>query len=717
MTERLRVLAHSSYIGTNGINAHFRNFFRAMNQHCDVCVRNYTVGNTWKGLNDTPHDAEPYLDAIDKEMLCLQTLWEGGNGGRKDHPIYNGAKEIEKAFHVNIVADIVNHYYFHDYYPAPKVAYTVWESTKMPDHYFEKLKTFSEVWVPSEWQKGCMVKQGMDPEFIKIVPCGVETNLFFPENIMFPEHYGDGRFKFVVFGRWDYRKATKEIIETFLKTFSKDEPVDLIISVDNGHPLDGMKTTEERLAHYGFTDSRIKVMHFVSREDYVKFIKKGHVLLSCSRGEGVNLPLMEAMAAGTPAIYSKCSGQLQFTEGKGHPVGIVGPCPSNMGDGGEYSEPDFEELSRVMRHVYKNYSECKQKALADSEEIRKLHSWEAIGKIGFETAKTLNLRLREPINANKNKLKVLFVAPHLSTGGMPQFLLRRIQEINSECEVYCVEYNQIATSYVVQRNKIIELLGSRFYSLANEPKEKLLELIDTIKPDVVHFEEFPETFVNKTMLPKIYRKTRDYLIMESYHGLWFKPEEKCVFPDKFLFVSQYQADLYQLQFGTPYSVVEYPIDDLVPNKTACLAELGLDPNLKHVLNVGLFTPGKNQGELIKYASEMQHLPVKFHFVGNQAPNFEHYWAPLMKDLPSNCVIWGERSDTDKFCQACDLMAFASIMETSPLVIREAISWKLPVFIHNLPAYKNMYDRYSTVKYLTKNSTENIKLIKQALHFS
>ena len=39
----------------------------------------------------------------------------------------------------------------------------------------------------------------------------------------------------------------KNICETFLKTFDKDEPVDLIASVDNPFSVDGMNSTEERL--------------------------------------------------------------------------------------------------------------------------------------------------------------------------------------------------------------------------------------------------------------------------------------------------------------------------------------------------------------------------------------------------------------------------------------------------------------------------------------
>jgi glycosyltransferase involved in cell wall biosynthesis len=98
------------------------------------------------------------------------------------------------------------------------------------------------------------------------------------------------------------------------------------------------------------------------------------VFLSCSRSEGWNLPLCEAMACGIPSIYSNCSGQLEFAKSKGHPVKILGEkqIPNGYGN---YYEPDFNDLSNVMRDVYINYWEYKNVALKESEIIRKDFSW------------------------------------------------------------------------------------------------------------------------------------------------------------------------------------------------------------------------------------------------------------------------------------------------------------------------------------------------------
>jgi len=382
-----KIIAHTSFIGETGYANHSRNFFTALNKLIPVKVRNFTVGSTWKGLEGgEPHNDEWYLTEEHKEMLYKQTTMD--NGVRQDHYIYGGNDEDEKGNNLHIVLNEVNHYYFYDSYDGPKIAYNVWESTLYPDDFFKKIQEFDQLWVPSKWQKDCVIDQGYPQDRVKIVPEAVDGNIFFPEDVEDDMDEYDGRFKFILFGRWDYRKSIKEIIECFLKTFDKEEPVDLIVSIDNSFATDGISITEDRLIYYGFKDSRIKVKHFPRREDYVKYLKRGHVFLSCARSEGWNLPLIEAISCGTPSIYSNWGAQLEYAGGKGLPVEIVGEIPASDGDGksyvgdapGNFCEPDYGHLCEVMRDAYSNYEEHKKKALKDSEIIRKEFTWEGAAK-------------------------------------------------------------------------------------------------------------------------------------------------------------------------------------------------------------------------------------------------------------------------------------------------------------------------------------------------
>lgn len=316
-------------------------------------------------------------------------------------------------------------------------------------------------------------------------------------------------------------------------------------------------------------------------------------------------------------------------------------------------------------------------------------------------------------------MKILFITPHLSTGGGPQYLLKKILELKDHHDVYCVEYSDITGGvFVVQRNKIKEILSDKLITLG-EVKDELLIHINKIKPDVIHFEELPEYFCDLKLAEKIYNSQRTYKIIETSHDSSFDINNKQLFPDRFAFVSIYQQKLFA-PLNIPSDVVEYPIEYKTrTDRTNALLALGLDPNITHFVNVGLFTPRKNQAEIIEYARRLIDQPVQFHFVGNQADNFRYYWEPLMKNLPNNCKVWGERKDVDSFYNAMDVFLFTSKgtvtdKETSPLVIREAIGWNIPSLLYNLPVYCGMYDKYHNLNWLSPDFENNLNLIRNKI---
>ena len=306
------VRGNTSFIGQTGYNAHARDFFTALSHKIDLRIRNFTVGKTWNGLGtrnlngtyNDPHQNENYLTEYQKKLIIEQTLYcsenELGHYGKGicDYEINEGREYLKKYKQENIIDIILSetgHHYFYclDKYKGIKIAYNVWESTLYDNNFFELLKKYDQFWCPSEWQKQCIIKQGYPAEKVFVVPEAVDGNFFTPDYFNYDlDLYKDNRFKFLLIGRWEYRKATKEIVETFLKTFKKEEPVDLILVVDNSdYANDGMKTTEERLNHFNLKDDRLKIVHFLQRNEYLNNLRNGHVFLSCSRSEGWNLPL------------------------------------------------------------------------------------------------------------------------------------------------------------------------------------------------------------------------------------------------------------------------------------------------------------------------------------------------------------------------------------------------------------------------------------------
>jgi hypothetical protein len=296
------------------------------------------------------------------------------------------------------------------------------------------------------------------------------------------------------------------------------------------------------------------------------------------------------------------------------------------------------------------------------------------------------------------KKKILFIAPHMSTGGLPQYLLKKIQFLLKEYDVYVVEYNCVSSDYVVQREQLQKLLKNKYFTLW-EDKLELLSIIDMIQPYVIHLEEIPEMFMDDNLAVSIYGdKNRNYFIVESTHSSYTNPNEFRFYPDKFILASKWSQEKFtNILPHIPNELWEYPIEDLPKYTEIARKKLDFISSSKHVLMVGLFTEGKNQGEIFEIAKQLPE--IQFHFVGNQAPNFAEYWGPLMESKPDNCIIWGERNDTHLFYQACDLFYFSSKLELNPLSIKEALSYNLPCLFRRLETYMDSYDNNSLVTYI------------------
>ena len=263
------------------------------------------------------------------------------------------------------------------------------------------------------------------------------------------------------------------------------------------------------------------------------------------------------------------------------------------------------------------------------------------------------LKSKEIIKKNHNKemnkkIKLLYLTPHLSTGGMPQFVLKRIEDLQNfkdQIELFLVEYSQFSDTYIVQRNEIIKLLGeSHFFSLGGttETKRKY-QLIDIIKNnniDIVHSEEMLEGFEGFNRIPldlinQIYSNDRTWRMVETCHNVWFDPINlKKVHPEAYALVTPFHKESTFLSVPSYTETITYPYENKVKDilekneiygefnqvplikKIQVRQELGLDMFKTHVLNVGLWTEGKNQIETILNFILLETKPLILNLIGD-----------------------------------------------------------------------------------------------------
>ncbi len=309
--------------------------------------------------------------------------------------------------------------------------------------------------------------------------------------------------------------------------------------------------------------------------------------------------------------------------------------------------------------------------------------------------------------------KILFLAPHLSTGGMPAFLLKRIKALQGLCDIYVVEHRNFSDEYIVQKQKIKNLVKG-FYTL--EEPSQLRDIINKNRISIVHIDEMSESLEDKELMDILYCNCRNYRIIETCHNVSFEPNVSKVYhPDAYALCSPHHIDTFGSMKTPIKRLITFPIDKKRRSKLIAADKLKLDINKKHVVNIGLWTPGKNQGEGLSLARKLP--DVEFHFVGNQAVNFKEYWEPLMENLPDNVTVWGERSDTEMFLQAADVFMFNSTWECNPLVLREAISYGIPILARNLPQYKHMFTPYITDLHPMKMKNQLRTLLRDGANYT
>ena len=412
----MNILVHGTVIGLGGIAHHTREFTKALSRYHTVKIRNFNVDHdVWTGY-DGPNVFRNIkeLEPIHHKMLYKQSLWKDG---KLTDFILSGYDDSFKP-DIHIVMTEANHHYHFQTYNEPVIAYFPWETTKLYQHFINRLQNFDYIWSPSEWQKQVLVDAGLNQDKIEVVNEGVDPIKFYPI-----KNKRTDKLRILHVGPWEYRKSTYEIIRTFLDLFENNDDVELRLSIHSKINSE-YDTAENTFKKYGLPITKnIVFLNTLTEDEYIKEIQNASLYVSCSRSEGWNLPLIQSLSCGVPSIYTKCSGQLEFTnDSVGIGIDVVTQYPATKklkvndvdwcwdvyGDyPGDLYEPNYEQFKEELFKIYSLYKEDKllslsEKCVETSKLIRQNYNW------GFITQKT-NQILN---NIKLNKMKPIYYLIH-----------------------------------------------------------------------------------------------------------------------------------------------------------------------------------------------------------------------------------------------------------------------------------------------------------------
>jgi len=265
---------------------------------------------------------------------------------------------------------------------SKKIAFTVWETSKIPIPELEHLKHADEIWIPSTWGKTLLEQNGIHPDRVNVVPEGVDTQLYKPRPLKGRAASND-RFRFLCVGKWEKRKGIDVLLKAYGKAFKVEDPVELVLHCFN--PQTPRLDIRAAIAKIALPPHpHIRYSSPVNEMDMVDLYNSCDAFVLPSRAEGWGLPVIEAMACAKPVIVTNHSAYLDFVNSSNGylvdvktMVKVKDPgCFGSDLDYGEWAEPDEEHLQWVLRYVFEHQQEASAIGRIAREDIAKSWTWD-----------------------------------------------------------------------------------------------------------------------------------------------------------------------------------------------------------------------------------------------------------------------------------------------------------------------------------------------------
>lgn len=259
-----------------------------------------------------------------------------------------------------------------------KIGYTMLEVDGFPADWVRQADGMDEVWVPSVFNRDGFQRCGLKRP-IHVIPLGVDPDYFHPAVAAWPNPLGE--FVFLSLFEWGERKEPWLLLKAFNEEFSAAEPVRLLCKIMNRDPQVKLKEEIRRL-RLKESGGRISYLFNLEFEHYQlgALYRSADCFVAVSRGEGWNMPLMEAMACGLPAIATDWGAHREFVHpGIAYPLPVRGTVPAVAKcpyyDGFSWADPDPEQLRRLMRQVYENQEEARSRGQAAARDMAERWTW------------------------------------------------------------------------------------------------------------------------------------------------------------------------------------------------------------------------------------------------------------------------------------------------------------------------------------------------------
>jgi glycosyltransferase involved in cell wall biosynthesis len=250
------------------------------------------------------------------------------------------------------------------------VAVRTWDFGPLPSAWVRKInREFRQFWAHSQWVARQALTAGVDTDRIRVVAHGVDPRVYRPDGDIYPLP-ARKRFAFLFVGGVCVRKGSDTLLKAYIEAFSASDDVMLVVKDHSADLFYRDDTIRERLLTLMNDDGAPRIVHidrFLPEDELASLYRACDVAVFPYRAEGFCLPILECMAAGTPAIVPNFGACLDFCgEDTSYPVPVQriqvpvhGRFKVAMGFADDVEAVDFCEVrvSTLAEHLRRAYEE------------------------------------------------------------------------------------------------------------------------------------------------------------------------------------------------------------------------------------------------------------------------------------------------------------------------------------------------------------------------
>jgi glycosyltransferase involved in cell wall biosynthesis len=266
----------------------------------------------------------------------------------------------------------------------PRIAITMFESSKLPPGWTDVLNDFDALIVPGQFCADLFRDNGITAP-IHIVPLGINEIYRPVERSLAPAlsdmEYRSRPITFITCGDRGWRKGGLTAMNCFLRAFGDDPNYHLIMKMRPGGGV-AVECTNPNITW---------IREDMTEEELYKLYLRCDAMISTNRCEGFGLLPREFAATGGIALATDWGGTADDIEGWGWPLpySLVNaqwewPLDNHTGDMGQWAEPDQVGVAECLRDVAENIDGYRVESMAKAANAIEMYSWRRFSERVFE---------------------------------------------------------------------------------------------------------------------------------------------------------------------------------------------------------------------------------------------------------------------------------------------------------------------------------------------